>query len=131
MTDQVEISLWLIDDEKEMAKLNNKYRGIDDSTDVLSFPQFDENEIIDVKKGNFLEGNYSNEENIPLGDVIISITKMREQAKNYNHTEERELAFLYLHGLLHLLGYDHASDIDEKGMFEKQERILNKLGINR
>lgn len=131
MTDQVEISLWLMDDEKEMAKLNNKYRGIDASTDVLSFPQFDENEIIDVKNGNFLEGNYSKEENIPLGDVIISITKMREQAENYNHTEERELAFLYLHGLLHLLGYDHASDLDEKVMFEKQERILSKLGLNR
>lgn len=130
ITDQVEISLWMIEDEQEMAELNEKYRGVDDSTDVLSFAQFDPEELLDLIK-DFYEGNYYWEENVPLGDVIISLPKVEKQAHEFGHTEQRELAFLFLHGLLHLLGYDHAEEQQEDKMKQRQDTILNELGINR
>lgn len=108
-------SVIFIDDEK-MHEMNKEYRGIDRTTDVLSFA---------------LEDNDTFKPAIrQLGDIFISIPKMQEQAKEYNHSEKRELSFLVCHGLLHLLGYDHTkSKEDEKIQFGLQEEILNDLNI--
>ena len=103
-----EISLKLTDD-KEMRKLNKKHRSLDKTTDVLSFPM---NETKNI------------EENI-LGDIVISVDTLRKQAKKYDMTINDELAFLYVHGLLHLLGYDHEiSQTEENNMFKLQNEIL-------
>ena len=102
-----------IDDEK-MHELNKNYRGIDRTTDVLSFAFEDNNKICyNIRQ---------------LGEIYVSIPKMISQAREYGHSEKRELAFLVVHGLLHLLGYDHTLGIEEeKEMFEKQELVLNEF----
>lgn len=103
-----------IDDEK-MQELNKTYRNMDRTTDVLSFA-YEDNEYMDYKMRH-------------LGEIFISIPKMQSQAQEYGHSEERELSFLTVHGLLHLLGYDHTKGIkEEKEMFGKQEMILNACG---
>lgn len=103
-----------IDDEK-MHEMNKEYRGIDRTTDVLSFA-LNDNKHIDT---------YINS----LGDIFISIPKMISQSKEYEHSEKRELSFLTVHGLLHLLGYDHMEKEDEIIMFGLQKEILDELGI--
>lgn len=103
-------SVVFIDDDL-MHEMNLKYRGIDRTTDVLSFALNDS--INDFK-----------EEINVLGDIFVSIPKMKEQALEYGHSEKRELSFLCIHGLLHLLGYDHMEKEDEKIMFGLQEEIL-------
>ena len=102
-----------INDEK-MHELNKNYRGIDRTTDVLSFAFEDNNKICyNIRQ---------------LGEIYVSIPKMISQAREYGHSEKRELAFLVVHGLLHLLGYDHTLGIEEeKEMFEKQELVLNEF----
>ncbi len=108
-------SLILTDDE-EVHYLNKTYRNIDRTTDVLSFALND-------------GGAFPGPVNV-LGDIYISIPKMIEQAKEYGHSEKRELAFLAVHGLLHLLGYDHTlGEKEEKEMFDLQREILNEKGI--
>ena len=103
---------------EEIHKLNKEYRGIDRPTDVISFALEDSNDF--------------EVENLRvLGDIYICIDKMKEQAKEYGHSEKRELSFLTCHGLLHLLGYDHMEKEEEKVMFGKQEKILEELGITR
>ena len=103
-----------IDDEK-MHEMNLNYRGIDRTTDVLSFA-LNDNKRIDTKIN-------------VLGDIYISIDKMKSQAIDYGHSERRELSFLTVHGILHLLGYDHMNASDEKIMFSLQKEILENLGI--
>ena len=104
-----------IDDEK-MHEMNKEYRGIDRTTDVLSFA-LEDNEVIKTEVRE-------------LGDIFVSIPKMKAQAEEYGHSEKRELSFLVCHGLLHLLGYDHTrSEEDEKIHFGKQDEILNDLNI--
>ena len=105
-----------IDDEK-MHKMNLQYRGIDRTTDVLSFA-LNDNENIE-------------EDGCVLGDIFISIPKMKEQASEYGHSEKRELSFLSIHGLLHLLGYDHMKPEDEKVMFGLQNEVLEDAGITK
>lgn len=104
-----------IDDEK-MHEMNKKYRNIDRTTDVLSFALEDNDNIkLPVRE---------------LGDVFISIPKMKEQAIEYNHSEKRELSFLVCHGLLHLLGFDHTKSKEEEiKQFGLQDEILNELDI--
>ena len=103
-------------DDEEMHKLNKEYRGIDRTTDVLSFA-LNDNKHIDA----FINS---------LGDIFISIPKMHSQAEEYGHSEKRELSFLALHGLLHLLGYDHTlGKKEEEEMFGLQKEILSDLGI--
>ena len=103
-------------DDEEMHKLNKEYRGIDRTTDVLSFA-LNDNKHIDTIINS-------------VGDIFISIPKMKSQAIEYGHTEKRELSFLALHGLLHLLGYDHTlGKKEEEEMFGLQKEILNELGI--
>ena len=116
-----EIGVYIVDNE-EIQKLNKKFRSVDNETDVLSFPMIefgDEPKNVLIKK------------NILLGDIVISLPKVYEQAKEYGHTIEREIGFLTAHGILHLLGYDHIGSGDEKIMFDKQETILAKIGLTK
>lgn len=114
---KVEFNIIFVDNNK-IRDINKKYRNIDDYTDVISFA------LEDYDKSLF-EGFRI------LGDIYISLNKVEEQSKVYNHSYERELSFLIIHGLLHLLGYDHMNEKDQKKMFNKQEEILNGYGIKR
>lgn len=100
-------------DNKEIKEINAKYRNINKETDVISFALEDEKE-----ENTFLNKRI-------LGDIYISVDKAKSQSKEYGHSLIRELSFLSVHGLLHLLGYDHIEKEDEKIMFEKQELILD------
>lgn len=105
-------------DKDEIQELNREYRGIDKVTDVISFAFEDtENKLPDSVR--------------VLGDIYICIPRMKKQAKEYGHGEKRELSFLTVHGLLHLLGYDHMSEEEEKIMFSLQDEILDGLGITK
>ena len=97
-------------------KLNKEYRGVDRPTDVISFAFLDSEE----EKEEKLHGTGP----LCLGDIYISVDKAKEQAKEYGHPLERELSFLFVHGLLHLLGYDHMNEEDEEVMFRLQDEIL-------
>lgn len=105
-------------DEKEIKRINKEYRNIDKVTDVISFA-FEDNAAMVYNDFRV------------LGDIYICIPRMLEQAKEYGHSNKRELAFLTVHGLLHLLGYDHQQEDEEKEMFELQELILNGENITR
>jgi probable rRNA maturation factor len=110
-----EASLTLVSDE-EIRALNGRYRKIDKVTDVLSFLMGEPN--YDTKAVN-------------LGDIIIAVPTAVRQAKQYNHSLERELAFLTVHGMLHLLGHDHIKPAAEKIMLAKQNAVLTSMGITR
>ena len=110
---------------EEIRKINKKYRKIDKATDVLSFPMFEKDELDEkIKNGDFPYEDV-------LGDVIISIEKVREQAEEYGHSFERELSYMLVHGFYHLMGYDHIKEEDKKEMRPKEEKILNELKITR
>lgn len=117
-----EVSVSIVDNE-EIHQINRQFRDIDRATDVLSFPllTFEEGEIPDLNE----------KEEVLLGDIIISLERAREQAEEYGHSLKREIAFLTAHSMLHLLGYDHMEEEEEKEMFAKQREILNKAGIPR
>ena len=118
-----EVSVTFVDNE-EIHTLNREYREKDKPTDVLSFPMWEREELFD---GSALDGN-----SILLGDIIISAEKAKEQAEEYGHSLERELAFLSVHSTLHLLGYDHErSEKEDRYMNHKQENVLNKIGLTR
>lgn len=104
----------ILTNNDSIHEINKKYRNIDRETDVISFALEDEK-----------EENFNSKKRV-LGDIYISVDKAKEQAKEYNHSLERELSFLGVHGLLHLLGYDHMEKKDEKVMFAKQELILGE-----
>lgn len=104
----------LITDDEEIHNLNMEYRQKDAPTDVLSFPMFDEDGTLDEEE---------------LGDIVISLERAKAQAEEYNHSLKREVAFLTAHSMFHLLGYDHENG--EQEMYEKQEEVLNLLGITR
>lgn len=110
---------------KNIKEINKQYRNIERATDVLSFPMFEKDE---------LEQKIQNEDfEYPdvLGDIIISIEKVEEQAKEYEHSFERELSYMIVHGFYHLMGYDHIEEEDKKKMRPKEEKILNDLKIKR
>ena len=102
-------------------KINKQYRDVDRETDVLSFPMFEKDEIPNI------EGN------IPdvLGDIVISIERVKEQAKEYGHSFERELSYMVVHGFYHLMGYDHMVEDEKIQMRQKEENVLKKLKILR
>ena len=120
------VDITLVDDA-QIREFNNKYRNIDSSTDVLSFP------IIEGCEGqiNPEVGDYDEDGHAMLGDIIISLETARKQAEEYGHSFERELAFLVTHGSYHLLGFDHMEPEEEKRMMEKQEAVLSKMGLAR
>ena len=110
---------------ENIQKINKEYRNIDRATDVLSFPIFEKDELEEKIRNN----NFEYED--VLGDLIISIEKVREQAKEYGHSFERELSYMLVHGFYHLMGYDHIEEEDKKKMRPKEEKILNDLKILR
>ncbi len=110
---------------QNIQKINQEYRNIDKATDVLSFPMFERQEIEENIKGKSLQ-----HEDI-LGDIVISIPKVEEQAKEYGHSFERELSYMLVHGFYHLMGYDHMEEEDKKEMRAKEEKILGTLNISR
>lgn len=107
--------------EKEIRRLNNKFRNVDKVTDVLSFPMEEE--------GGMEFPSF--EEDVYVGDIVICTKRAREQAKMYGHSYKRELAFLSLHGFLHLLGYDHIEKADEEEMMGIADKILDKANVRR
>lgn len=102
-----------------IREINKKYRNIDKETDVLSFPMFEKDEIRNVTKEEV------------LGDIIISVDRVKEQAVEYGHTFERELSYMLVHGFYHLMGEDHIEEEEKKIMRQKEENVLNVLGITR
>jgi len=129
---EAQVNLLLTDNEG-IRQYNNEYRQIDKATDVLSFPMIEfesEGDFSAVEKpGADCFEPESGE--LMLGDIIISVDKVKEQAEQYGHSTKREFAFLVTHSLLHLCGYDHINSSEAKVMEQKQEEILTALGITR
>lgn len=119
-----EVDISLVNNE-QIHELNLTYRDIDRPTDVLSFALNDQGEDEETWMLEIEEMTKY------LGDIIISIPKAQEQASEYNHSFERELGFLVVHGFLHLMGYDHETEQDRLEMFAIQEEILNDYGLTR
>lgn len=114
----VEISLTLVDGE-EIKELNRMYRNVDKVTDVLSFPQFDDlNELPE-------------EEEILLGDVVICRQRAEEQAEEFGHSVEREMVYLFVHSICHLLGYDHMEEQEKAEMRAKEESVMERIKVTR
>ena len=130
-SDKLEMSLSIVSPE-EIRQLNKTYRNVDAVTDVLSFPTVDnpERKVLDVSKFGCDVINPDTGK-LNIGDVIICRERAVEQAKEYGHSVKREMSFLALHGLLHLLGYDHVESADEEQMTRLQSEILAKFHINR
>lgn len=123
----------VITGNEEIHQVNKEFRDIDRPTDVLSFPMVEYEVPANFDHVEEFVDDFFNPETgeLLLGDIMISIDKVKEQAKAYGHSEERELAFLVAHSMLHLFGYDHMEDEERVIMEEKQEEILARLGINR
>ena len=111
----------ILTNPEHIRALNNEYRKIDKETDVLSFPMFEKDELANMK-------NVGQE---VLGDIVISIERVKEQAKEYGHSVERELAYMVVHGFYHLMGEDHLEEEDKKRMRAKEEVVLKALKIER
>ena len=118
----LDVSVTLTNNEI-IRSINKEHRNIDKETDVLSFPMVEREEIASLKQEDDTEDI--------LGDIIISVPKVREQAEEYGHSFERELAYLVTHGMLHLLGYDHMIEEEKQVMRKREEEILAKLHITR
>lgn len=122
LSGEIELSVTFVNNER-IQVVNKEYRNIDKPTDVISFAleELGEGEVEIIGEA------------LPrvLGDIIISLPKAKEQANEYNHSFQRELGFLALHGFLHLLGYDHQNEQDEQIMFAKQKEILENYGLKR
>ena len=123
---QVELSIVFMNNKK-IKELNQQYREKNKATDVLSFPMYDA-ESLKAVLGQVLENIY---ENILLGDIVISLEKAEEQAKEYGHSFEREIGYLVAHGVFHLLGYDHETEIEKSEMRKKEEDTLKFIGLTR
>ena len=110
---------------EHIHEINKKYRDVDKETDVLSFPMFEKEEL-----DNKIENKDFQNEDV-LGDIVISIERVKGQAEEYGHSFEREFSYMIVHGFYHLMGYDHIKEEDKIVMRPKEENILNKLGIRR
>lgn len=144
---EYEVSISFVGNE-EIKSLNVLYRNIDSETDVLSFPMLDFDESLEEEciededageeclengddDGEFTEMEAFEDSELALGDIVISMEKAKEQAQEYGHSFDRELAFLLVHGMLHLLGWDHETEDEEKDMFDRQEKILRIINLQR
>lgn len=116
--DNIEVSLTFVD-SAEIKELNSSYRDVDAVTDVLSFPQFES------------PGDIPKEGLALLGDVVICMDQALEQAETYGHTAEREILFLFVHSMFHLLGYDHHCEEEQAVMRQAEETVLARLGLER
>lgn len=133
VTGEYQISLLFVDNE-EIRKINNEARKIDKVTDVLSFPmlEYEEGKVFkDIYLGYDFDEIYKDGDELVLGDMVLSLEKALEQSKDYGHSYEREVNYLVLHSILHLLGYDHMVEEDKIKMRQREEEILNKLEIRR
>ncbi len=122
VSDESECSITIVGDS-EIQEMNQTHRGIDEPTDVLSFDM--QSHLGDVPLAVQEQIGHI------LGDIIVSIDRAYEQANEYNHSFEREVGFLVVHGFLHLLGYTHETEVEEKIMFSKQTEILQQYGLER
>ncbi len=118
------VSITLTNPEN-IRKINKEYRNIDNETDVLSFPMFEKEELCN----KIAKKEYENED--ILGDIVISIKKVEQQAIEYGHSFQRELSYMLVHGFYHLMGEDHIKEEDKKQMRKKEEIVLNSLAIAR
>lgn len=123
LLDDVEVSVTLVDNE-EIRRLNKEYRGLDSATDVLSFALDEEDQAGEIPFANATGLHL-------LGDIIISMERAGEQASDYGHSLEREIGFLAVHGMLHLLGYDHNEAAETLEMRELEEKLLLASGLTR
>ena len=123
----------LLTDNGGIHEFNREYRGIDRETDVLSFPNLDFEAAGEFAIDEEREADYFDPDSgeLILGDIIVSVDKVLEQAESYGHSTRREFAFLVAHSMLHLCGYDHMEEAEAKEMEAKQEAILTALGITR
>lgn len=119
----LELSLSVVSAD-QIRTLNRDFRGIDEETDVLSFPLYEQESL---KRLSFSHQDFP----LPLGDIIISYKRALEQAEEFGHSIHRELCYLFVHSIYHLLGYDHMDEKDKRIMREKEENSLNKFGISR
>ena len=123
----------LLTDNKGIKEYNLNYRGIDRETDVLSFPNIDYESPSDFSNLEEFQADYFDPDSgeLILGDIILSVDRIKEQAIEYGHSQKREYAFLIAHSMLHLCGYDHMEEAEEKEMFSLQEELLSQYEINR
>ena len=119
--DNISVNITVVS-QNEIRRLNNEFRNVDKVTDVLSFPLFEKDEI---KGEEMLDNSITSD----IGDIVICKVRAKQQAQEYGHSILREFCFLALHGLLHLLGYDHIEKQDEEVMFPLQKQILQKAGL--
>ena len=115
--ENAEISLTFVSKE-EIRELNNQYRGIDNHTDVLSFPLIEDFDFIE-------------DDDYMLGDVVICLEKAREQAEEFGHSERREIVYLFVHSVCHLLGFDHMEEDEKKEMRQREEEVMTLLDLER
>ncbi len=129
---EAEVNVILTDND-EIRRINREFRQIDNATDVLSFPMGDFETPSDFERLEEQSEDYFNPETgeLLLGDIVISVDKVEEQAEKYGHSESRELAFLVAHSMLHLCGYDHMEEEERVIMEHKQEEILKAGGYTR
>ncbi len=123
LPENLEVNLVMVPPEV-IKDMNKKYRAVDRVTDVLSFPMLNSLDDLNTECDAFLD-------DVNIGDIYICKERAKEQAEEYKHSLKREICFLALHGLLHLLGYDHIEPDDEKIMFALQDKILSNANINR
>ena len=134
--DEVEVNVTLTDNES-IHKINNEFRQVDSATDVLSFPMIDYETPSDFdsleEEFDTNTEDYFNPDTgeLMLGDIVVSVEKVLEQAEKYGHTPTRELAFLVAHSMMHLFGYDHMTEDESRVMEAKQREVLDNLGITR
>ncbi len=128
---ECEVNVVLTDNEG-IHQVNKEFRNIDRPTDVLSFPMVQYEEPSDFSQVEEMEDCFHPETGeLLLGDIMISVEKIKEQAKAYGHSIERELGFLIAHSMLHLFGYDHLEDVERDVMELRQSEILNNIGLTR
>jgi len=128
---EAEVSVTLVDNEG-IHEINREYRGVDAPTDVLSFPMIEYSSPGDFSKIEDYDDNFNPDSGeVLLGDIVLSLPKVDEQAKAYGHSLKREFAFLIVHSMLHLLGYDHMTPEEAAFMENKQKFILNEKNILR
>ena len=123
----------VLTDNKGIRAYNKEYRDIDRETDVLSFPNLDYEEPGDFSAAEDMHADYFDPDSgeLVLGDIMISVDKVEEQAKEYGHSSLREFAFLVAHSMFHLCGYDHMEEKEAAVMEKKQETVLEQLGLIR
>ena len=127
---KIEVAIEFVYDE-QIRELNKQTRNVDSVTDVLSFPNLEDVYGKKINKKNFPDDVNPENGKVDIGDVVINLDRAREQADAFGHSITREISFLMVHGLLHLMGYDHEDPLDEKLMRGQEEEILAKYRLKR